>query len=130
MNSIFKLAMLASLGALAPFLSQQSRAADAAQPSDDALTTIIVTRKRKKKKLKDVPMSITALGGGSLDNLQYRSFSDYAAMVPGLSLTSSQPGLTNLTLRGQMPAASDPRSRCTWTNRPSVPAAPCSTVPS
>jgi outer membrane receptor protein involved in Fe transport len=101
MNSIFKLAMLASLGALAPFLSQQSRAADAAQPSDDALTTIIVTAEKKEEKLKDVPMSITALGGGSLDNLQYRSFSDYAAMVPGLSLTSSQPGLTNLTLRGQ-----------------------------
>jgi iron complex outermembrane recepter protein len=101
MNSIFKLAMLVSMGAIAPFLSQQSRAADAAQPSEDSLTTIVVTAEKKEEKLKDVPMSITALGGGSLDNLQYRSFSDYAAMVPGLSLTSSQPGYTNLTLRGQ-----------------------------
>jgi iron complex outermembrane recepter protein len=102
MNSIFKLAMLASLGAIGPFLSQESRAADAAQPADnDALTTIVVTAEKKEEKLKDVPMSITALGGGALDNLQYRSFSDYAAMVPGLSLVSSQPGLTTLTLRGQ-----------------------------
>jgi len=102
MNSIFKLAMLASLGAIGPFLSQQSSAADAAQPADnDALTTIVVTAEKKEEKLKDVPMSITALGGGALDNLQYRSFSDYAAMVPGLSLVSSQPGLTTLTLRGQ-----------------------------
>ncbi len=102
MNSIFKLAMLVSLGAIAPFLSQESRAADAAQPSDnDALTTIVVTAEKREEKLKDVPMSITALGGNALDNLQYRSFSDYAAMVPGLSLTSSQPGLTTLTLRGQ-----------------------------
>jgi iron complex outermembrane receptor protein len=46
-------------------------------------------------------MSITALGGGSLDKLQDRSFSDYAAMVPGLSLVSGDSGLTRLTLRGQ-----------------------------
>jgi iron complex outermembrane receptor protein len=102
MNSIFKLATLASLGAIGPFLSPQSRAADAAQPADnDALTTIVVTAEKKEEKIKDVPMSITALGGGALDALQYRSFSDYAALVPGLSLVSSQPGLTTLTLRGQ-----------------------------
>ena len=46
-------------------------------------------------------MSVTALSGDSLDALQARSFADYAAMVPGLSLTSSQPGLTRVTLRGQ-----------------------------
>jgi outer membrane receptor protein involved in Fe transport len=101
MNSIFKLAMLVSMGAIAPFLSQQSRAADAAQPSDDALTTIVVTAEKREEQLKDVPMSITALGGGSLDKLQDRSFSDYAAMVPGLSLVSGDSGLTRLTLRGQ-----------------------------
>src|ERR1700689_5517574 len=101
MNTICKLAMLAALAGLGPFLSQQSRAVDAAQPSDDALTTIVVTAEKREEKLKDVPMSVTALGGGALDNLQYRSFSDYAAMVPGLSLVSSQPGLTTLTLRGQ-----------------------------
>src|SRR5476649_2517529 len=103
MNTTLKLAVLAVLGTAAPFLAQQSRALDAAQPAEnnDALTTIIVTAEKREEKLKDVPMSITALGGNALDNLQYRSFSDYAAMVPGLSLTSSQPGLTTLTLRGQ-----------------------------
>ena len=101
MNGICKLALLTALGSIGPLLSQPGRAADTAQPSEDSLTTIVVTAEKKEEKLKDVPMSITALGGGSLDNLQYRSFSDYAAMVPGLSLTSSQPGYTNLTLRGQ-----------------------------
>src|ERR1700722_13474764 len=101
MNVIYKLATLVVLGSIGSFVSQESRAADAAQPSEDALTTIVVTAEKKEEKLKDVPMSITALAGGSLDNLQYRSFSDYAAMVPGLSITSSQPGYTNLTLRGQ-----------------------------
>jgi len=98
---IYKLATLVVLGSVGSFLSYESRAADAAQPSDDALVTIVVTAEKKEEKLQDVPMSITALGGKALDNLQYRSFSDYAALVPGLSITSSQPGYTNLTLRGQ-----------------------------
>jgi iron complex outermembrane receptor protein len=102
MNSTLRLAILAVLGAAAPLLSQPSAAADAAGPaSNDALETIVVTAEKKEEKLKDVPMSITALGGRALDNLQYRSFSDYAAMVPGLSLVSTQPGITTLTLRGQ-----------------------------
>src|SRR3984893_7228921 len=103
MNTTLKLAILAVLGTAAPFLAQQSWALEAPQPADnnDALTTIIVTAEKREEKLKDVPMSITALGGNSLDKLQYRDFSDYAVMVPGLSLTSSQPGLTTLTLRGQ-----------------------------
>jgi outer membrane receptor protein involved in Fe transport len=102
MNSIVKLAVLAALGNIGAFVSQESRAATAAAPADnDALTTIVVTAEKREEKLQDVPMSITALGGGSLDKLQYRDFSDYAAMVPGLSLVSAQPGLTTLTLRGQ-----------------------------
>ncbi len=102
MNKTLRLAILATLGVAGPCLSQQSRAADAAPAADsDALATIIVTAEKRSEPLKDVPMSVTALSGDSLDALQARSFSDYAAMVPGLSLTSSQPGLTRLTLRGQ-----------------------------
>ena len=102
MNTTLKLAVLAALGLAGPFLSQESAALDATPAADsDALATIVVTAEKREESLKDVPMSITALGGGSLDKLQYRDFSDYAAMVPGLSLTSSQPGLTRLTLRGQ-----------------------------
>lgn len=102
MNTRVKLAILAALGAAGPFLSQESAALDASQPADsDALATIIVTAEKREEPLKDVPMSVSALGGGYLDKLQDRDFSDYAAMVPGLSLVSSQPGLTRLTLRGQ-----------------------------
>jgi outer membrane receptor protein involved in Fe transport len=97
-----KLAMLATVSLATAFLSQESRAADPADTKNaDALETIVVTAEKREESIKNVPMSITALGGNSLDALQFRSFSDYAAMVPGLSITSSQPGYTNLTLRGQ-----------------------------
>jgi iron complex outermembrane receptor protein len=102
MNTSLRLAILAALGVAGPCLSQQSKAADAAPAADsDALATIIVTAEKRSEPLKDVPMSVTALSGDSLDDMQARNFADYAAMVPGLSITSSQPGLTRLTLRGQ-----------------------------
>jgi iron complex outermembrane recepter protein len=102
MTMTLKFAVLAALGVAGTFLSRESAALDATPAADsDALATIVVTAEKREESLKDVPMSVTALGGNSLDNLQYRSFSDYAAMVPGLSLTSSQPGFTTLTLRGQ-----------------------------
>src|ERR1700683_2865984 len=102
MNSIVKLALSPPMGAAAAFISQEGRAADAAAPADnDALATIVVTAEKREEKIKDVPMSITALGGGALDKLQARDFADFAAMVPGLSLMSTGPGITRLTLRGE-----------------------------
>ena len=102
MNTRLKLAILGSLGVAGPLLSQASLALDATAATDsDALTTIVVTAEKREEPLQNVPMSVTALGGGSLDKLQDRDFSDYATMVPGLSWVSSQPGLTRLTLRGE-----------------------------
>jgi iron complex outermembrane recepter protein len=100
MNSTLKLAILAALG-VAPFLAQESRAAEPAPADSDTLATIVVTAEKREEALKDVPMSVTAVTGNTLDKLQARDFSDFAALVPGMSLFSSQPGLTNVTLRGQ-----------------------------
>jgi iron complex outermembrane recepter protein len=102
MKTTLKLAILGALGLAGPFLSQQSAALDAATPSDNTdLVSIIVTAEKRAEPLTNVPMSVTALPGDTLDKLVARDFSDYAAMVPGLSLVSDQPGITRLTLRGQ-----------------------------
>ena len=103
MNQTLRLKVLAALGMLSPFLGQSATANDAA-PADNGdigLSTIVVTAEKREEKLQDVPMSVSAIGGNTLDALQARDFSDYAALVPGLSLASSQPGQTRLTLRGQ-----------------------------
>jgi outer membrane receptor protein involved in Fe transport len=100
MNTTLKLAVLAALGIAGPLLARQSLALDAAAPSDE-IETIVVTAEKRAESLQNVPMSVTALGGSTLDNLQARDFSDYMSMVPGLSLQSTQPGYTRLTLRGQ-----------------------------
>ena len=94
--------LLTMLGVVGTAVSQQGLAADASISADDSvLETIVVTAQKREEPLKDVPMSVTALGGDRLDELQARDFADYAALVPGLSLASLQPGLTRLTLRGQ-----------------------------
>jgi outer membrane receptor protein involved in Fe transport len=97
------LAVLGLAGTVASLLGQQGMALDAAATTtnSDSLETIIVTAEKRAEPLKDVPMSVSALSEDTLSKLTARSFDDYAAMVPGLSLASFQPGLTRLTLRGQ-----------------------------
>jgi outer membrane receptor protein involved in Fe transport len=87
---------------VAPFTSHVSSAQTTINTStNDQLTTIVVTAQKREEVLMNVPMSVTALGGSELDAMQDRSFADYAALVPGLSLNSTQPGQTTLTLRGE-----------------------------
>jgi iron complex outermembrane recepter protein len=103
-NVKIRLAVLSILGAAAPLMPRESLALDAAEESNEGATvieTIVVTAEKREEPLKEVPMSVSALGGDLLDKVADRDFADYAALVPGLSLASSQPGLTRLTLRGQ-----------------------------
>jgi len=104
MNLRLKLTVCALLGGTGSLCAQLASAVDASPPADSdttALETVIVTAQKRSEPLIDVPMSVTALSGSQLENLQDRDFADYAAMVPGLSLNAAQPGFTRLTLRGQ-----------------------------
>jgi iron complex outermembrane recepter protein len=103
MSSSLRVAMGALLGISFASLFQPSIAQTAPQSGGSAavLETIVVTAEKREASLKDVPMSVTALGGEALEELQARDFADYAALVPGLSLASGQAGQTRLTLRGQ-----------------------------
>jgi outer membrane receptor protein involved in Fe transport len=104
MNMRLKLTVCALLGGAGSLCSQLAAAVEATPSSENdttSLETVIVTAQKRSEALIDVPMSVTALNGTDLDNLQAHDFADYAAQVPGLSLNAAQPGLTRLTLRGQ-----------------------------
>jgi iron complex outermembrane receptor protein len=103
-NRKVRLAVLSILSTAAPFIPRVSAALDAADGANEGATvmeTIVVTAEKREEPLQEVPMSVTALTGDSLDKLSDRDFADYAALVPGLSLQTAQSGLTRLTLRGQ-----------------------------
>jgi len=76
--------------------------ARASTPTSPALSDeIIVTASKRSERLRDVPASITALSGSTLEHLGVTSFRDYASLVPGLSQRDSgAPGLGTIIIRG------------------------------
>jgi outer membrane receptor protein involved in Fe transport len=62
---------------------------------------IIVTAQKRSEKLQDVPASVQVLSGVKLEEEGVVQLSDYAKLVPGLTLTgASAPGQGKVTLRG------------------------------
>jgi outer membrane receptor protein involved in Fe transport len=75
--------------------------ASATQPSASTLQEVVVTAQKREERLFDVPMAVTAITSDQLQRQQIVSLADLQSQVPGLSLTSIEPGTTRLTLRGQ-----------------------------
>ncbi len=59
--------------------------AGAAAPSD-ALEEVVVTATRRSEKLQDVPISMSAITGATLENLGAKNFQDYVASIPNLAV--------------------------------------------
>lgn len=77
----------------------------AASAQDNALATqaleeIIVTAQKVEERLRDVPMSITAMTARDLQALGATQFLDFANTVPSLNFTSNGVGQTQVNLRG------------------------------
>src|ERR1700733_3365905 len=84
----------------AGFLLSNAAAWAGETASPGALDEIVVTASKRDEKLKDVAMSITALGADQLAMRQETGFVDWAAQVPGLAVQSSDPAFSRLILRG------------------------------
>ncbi|HEY5107702.1 MAG TPA: TonB-dependent receptor plug domain-containing protein [Caulobacteraceae bacterium] len=98
-NLLTALAATASVLAFgAPVVAQTAAQTDATAAG--GIGELVVTAEKRPEEIRNVPLSITALPGDALDKLADRSFADYAALVPGLTLTPSEPGESRLTLRG------------------------------
>ena len=64
------------------------------------LEEVIVTSQKRQENLQSVPISIQALDGKKLTELQVASFDDYAKYLPSLSVQSYGPGQSQLYVRG------------------------------
>jgi iron complex outermembrane receptor protein len=76
--------------------------ADGSQSRSSAtmLSTVVVTASRRSETLEKVPLAVSVVSNFDIQRKHLQNFSDYAADVPGLNVVSSQPGLTELSLRG------------------------------
>lgn len=65
-----------------------------------ALEEVVVTAEKRSEDLQKVPISLTVLGGEKLEQLQVKSFDDYAKFLPSVTFQSLGPGQTQIYFRG------------------------------
>jgi outer membrane receptor protein involved in Fe transport len=59
-----------------------------------------VTAQKRKETIAEIPASVTVVGGPQLEQRRADDFQDLVALVPGLNVTATRPGVTRVTLRG------------------------------
>jgi len=64
------------------------------------LTEIIVTATRRNESSQDVPITMQALDGQTLQQLHISSFEDYVRLLPNLSSADNGPGQNEIFMRG------------------------------
>lgn len=81
---------------------QDTTAADAQAAATNQSQTgdIIVTATRRNERLQDVPGSVSALTGGTLEQLRAKTLADFAAYTPGVSFEQTSPSTTRVVIRG------------------------------
>jgi outer membrane receptor protein involved in Fe transport len=84
----------------AALASTQSLHAQEAPPSQTGLEEIVVTATKRAASLQEVPVSVTAFGTEDIEKHGFNGLQDYAAFVPSLSVTTREPGGTNVVFRG------------------------------
>jgi outer membrane receptor protein involved in Fe transport len=92
-------AALATVAA-APLLIGADAAFAQARASAPSVSEVVVTAEKREENLREVPQSISVVGAAELERQQAFNVQQYAALVPGLTVTQSEPGRARVTLRG------------------------------
>jgi iron complex outermembrane receptor protein len=75
-------------------------AADNAAENSDAIAEITVTAQRRVENIQDVPITIQALTGETLAQLNVATFDDFVKYLPNVSTGTIGPGQGNIYMRG------------------------------
>jgi outer membrane receptor protein involved in Fe transport len=73
---------------------------NATKPSGSLLTEVVVTATRRSESSQNVPITMQALDGQTLQQLHVTSFEDYARLLPNLSSADNGPGQNEIFMRG------------------------------
>jgi outer membrane receptor protein involved in Fe transport len=111
-HSLARWALLLLAGAVWAGLWQRvAQAADSTASSpqtvgqETKLEEILVTAAKRTERLQDVPASVSALSGATLQDMGATDFTDYARSIPGLTFTDAGAGRQTLAIRGVNPSA-------------------------
>src|ERR1700689_4448938 len=102
MNSNMKLscAIAAILGGTAGGSAPAAAATGTDTADTDSIAEITVTAQRRVENIQDVPITIQALTGETLAQLNVATFDDFVKYLPNVSTGTIGPGQGNIYMRG------------------------------
>ena len=105
MSELKRLTRSARIGAgSAGVLSLLMSATTVYAADTETIAEIVVTAQKRAENLQEVPTSVSVFGEAQLTRLHATQLNDFAAYLPGVSITSGGgPGQTTITLRGIAP---------------------------
>ena len=92
--------------AVAAILSAHSAISFAAAPADAdtdqslGISEVVVTAQRRTENIQDVPITVQALTGETLAQLNVTTFDDYVKYLPNVTSQGGGPGQSNIYMRG------------------------------
>lgn len=90
-------AALLGCASMSTVMVANAQDADASATEDKKYDTIVVTAQRREQNLQDVPLSVTALSGDTLENLGAVDITDASKLSPNVTLEVSRGTNTTLT---------------------------------
>ena len=91
-----------------------------AAPSELGVQEVVVTAQRRSENLQDVPITVQAITGEQLQQLNVVSFSDLLKYTPNVSYSGNGPGTGNIYMRGLGGVGSGNQSQSTTAPFPNV----------
>lgn len=98
-SSKLSFAIAALLGDFAARISQATPSSDADSASD-AIQEITVTAQRRTENMQDVPITIQAMTGETLKQLNVTTLDDFIKYLPNVTQQTNGPGQSNIFMRG------------------------------
>lgn len=100
MGSVALLAIACAAPAAAQVQEGQPAPQADTSATDADQAEIIITAQKREEAILDIPQSVSVVGGDTLERQQANTIQDFAALIPGLSLSETNPGNTRIVLRG------------------------------
>src|SRR5215469_8953625 len=100
MKSQISYAVAAILGGAAAAASAQEQTPASTEATSEGISEIIVTAQRRTENMQDVPISMQALTGQTLQQLNIQTFDDFLKYLPNVTSASNGPGQNEVFMRG------------------------------
>src|SRR5580698_10918170 len=102
MNTKLSYAIAAILGGSAGTLAYAAPATDTStvDVASDSLQEVVVTAQRRTENMQDVPISIQALTGETLAQMNVQTIDDFVKYLPNVTTASNGPGQNEVFMRG------------------------------